>query len=404
MQQKVRIHSLDVIRGIAILCILFANLPTMTGLDSFNQAGYSGIDKVVRFLVDLLISSKFYTIFAFLFGVGFYIFMRNTEKKGYPIYKLFSRRLCILLLFGVIHFIFLWYGDILHAYAIAGFVLLFFYKRSTKLIFITGCSFLLASYTLHVILFLHASPSIPEEIPKYYQYMFTGNTTNHTVNLFSNYLHQVKTRMFFLMTQEFQQLLIGIPEYIGLFLIGLWAGKKNIFRRVSELRGKIQVLQWSSLFLSCLLSLPIIYYFIETDIYYSSHIQLWILFGGKSLAIFYICFLLLICENEKYVGWLQPFMSVGNFALTNYISQSILTLMILSACFQDISQLTYWQLCIFGILICIVQCIFSTLWSKYFRYGPIEWLWRKWIYKWGTASISEKNHAKSIQDFIQFFG
>lgn len=95
MQQKVRIHSLDMIRGIAILCILFANLPTMTGLDSFNQAGYSGIDKVVRFLVDLLISSKFYTIFAFLFGVGFYIFMRNTEKKGYPIYKLFSRRLCI---------------------------------------------------------------------------------------------------------------------------------------------------------------------------------------------------------------------------------------------------------------------------------------------------------------------
>ncbi|MFK4367184.1 uncharacterized protein ABH963_003951 [Bacillus sp. RC55] len=404
MQQNVRIHSLDMIRGIAILCILFANLPTMTGLDSFNQAGYSGIDKVIRFLVDLFIQSKFYTIFAFLFGIGFYIFMKNTEARGYPIYRLFSRRLCILLLFGLLHFIFLWYGDILHAYAIAGFVLLFFYKRSTKLIFITGFSFLLVSYTLHVILFLHASPSIPEEIPKYYQYMFTGNTTNQTVNLFLNYLHQVKARLFFLMTQEFQQLLIGIPEYIGLFLIGLWAGKKNIFRRVSELRGKIQILQWSSLFLSCLLSLPIIYYFIETDVYYSSHIQLWILFGGKTLAIFYICSLLLICEKKRYIKWLSPLMNVGKYALTNYIAQSILTLIILSGCFQDISHLFYWQLCIFGLLICIVQCICSTLWSKYFRYGPIEWLWRKWIYKWGTASISEKNHAKSIQDFIQFFG
>ncbi|MEC2745636.1 DUF418 domain-containing protein, partial [Bacillus cereus] len=53
MQQNARIHSLDIIRGIAILCILFANLPTMTGLDPFNQAGYIGIDKVIRFLVDL---------------------------------------------------------------------------------------------------------------------------------------------------------------------------------------------------------------------------------------------------------------------------------------------------------------------------------------------------------------
>lgn len=49
MQQSTRIHSLDIIRGIAILCILFANLPTMTGLDPFNQVGYSGTDKVIRF-------------------------------------------------------------------------------------------------------------------------------------------------------------------------------------------------------------------------------------------------------------------------------------------------------------------------------------------------------------------
>ncbi|SCA97044.1 Uncharacterized protein BWINRA5_00366 [Bacillus mycoides] len=83
MQQNARIHSLDIIRGIAILCILFANLPTMTGLDSFNQTGYSGTDKVIRFLVDLFIQSKFYTIFAFLFGIGFYIFMKNTQSRVY---------------------------------------------------------------------------------------------------------------------------------------------------------------------------------------------------------------------------------------------------------------------------------------------------------------------------------
>lgn len=380
MQQNARIHSLDIIRGIAILCILFANLPTMTGLDPFNQSGYSGTDKAIRFLVDLFIQAKFYTIFAFLFGVGFYIFMKNTEAKGYPMYKLFTRRICILLVFGLLHFTFLWYGDILHAYAIAGVILLFFYKRSTKFIFIAGCSFLLVSYVLHIIVFLRTSSSIPK-VSNYYQYMFTGNTTDHTVNLFTHYLQQVKARLFFLMTEESQQLLIGIPEYIGLFLIGLWAGKKNIFKRVPELIKKIRFLQWSSLCISCLLSCPIIYYFIKTDVYYSKNLQLWILFGGKMLAIFYICTLLRVCENKKYIECLHPFMNIGKFALTNYISQSILTLVILSLCFKNVSDIYYWQLCIFGLFISFVQIIFSEIWSKHFRYGPIEWIWRKGIYK-----------------------
>ncbi|WP_088060588.1 DUF418 domain-containing protein, partial [Bacillus wiedmannii] len=302
------------------------------------------------------------------------------EAKGYPMYKLFIRRLCILLAFGLLHFTFLWYGDILHAYAIAGFILLFFYKRSTKLIFIAGCSFLTVSYVLHIIVFLQASSSIPE-IPNYYQYMFTGNTTNHTVNLFIHYSHQVKARLFFLMTQEFQQLLIGIPEYIGLFLIGLWAGKKDIFKRVPELIKKIIFLQWSSLCISCILSCPIIYYFIKTDVYYSQQIQLWILFGGKTLAIFYICTLLRVCENKKYIECLHLFKNVGKYALTNYITQSILTLVILSLYFKDVSHVYYWKLCIFGLFISFVQIIFSEIWSKHFRYGPIEWVWRKGIYK-----------------------
>ncbi|MED3022623.1 MULTISPECIES: DUF418 domain-containing protein [Bacillus cereus group] len=380
MQQNARIQSLDIIRGIAILSILFANLPTITGLDPFNQAGYSGTDKAIRFLVDLFIQAKFYTIFAFLFGVGFYIFMKNIEAKGYPMYKLFIRRLCILLVLGLLHFTFLWYGDILHAYAIAGFILLFFYKRSTKFIFIAGCSFLLVSYVLHIIVFLRTSSSIPE-VPTYYQYMFTGNTTDHTVNLFTHYLQQVKARLFFLMTEESQQLLIGIPEYIGLFLIGLWAGKKNTFKRVPELIKNIRFLQWSSLCISCLLSCPIIYYFIKTDVYYSQDVQLWILFGGKTLAIFYICTLLRVCENKKYIECLHLFKNVGKYALTNYITQSILTLVILSLYFKDVSHVYYWKLCIFGLFISFVQIIFSEIWSKHFRYGPIEWVWRKGIYK-----------------------
>ncbi|MRU08204.1 DUF418 domain-containing protein, partial [Bacillus anthracis] len=155
----------------------------------------------------------------------------------------------------------------------------------------------------------------------------------------------------------------------------------NIFKRIPGLIKKIRFLQWSSLCISCLLSCPIIYYFIKMDVYYSKDVQLWILFGGKTLAIFYICTLLRVCENKKYIEWLQPFMNVGKYALTNYISQSILTLVILSLYFKDVSQVYYWKLCTFGLLIIFVQMIFSKMWSEYFRYGPIEWVWRKGVYK-----------------------
>ncbi|WP_371127619.1 DUF418 domain-containing protein [Bacillus cereus] len=81
-------------------------------------------------------------------------------------------------------------------------------------------------------------------------------------------------------------------------------------------------------FISSLLSYYLLPY--KTDVYYPQDVQLWILFGGKTLAIFYICTLIRVCENKKYIECLHPLMNVGKFALTNYISQSILTLVILS--------------------------------------------------------------------------
>lgn len=381
MQQNARIHSLDIIRGIAILCILFANLPTMTGLDPFNQTGYVGLDKTVRFLVDLLIQSKFYTIFAFLFGVGFYIFMDNAEKKGHSTNLLFIRRLCILFVFGIIHFVFLWFGDILHAYALAGFILLLFYKRSTKVIFIAGCCFLCISYGLHISSVLLSKSNSINTVPGYYEYIFTGDKSSHIVNIFTHYTNQAKSRLFFLMTEEFQQLLFGLPEYIGLFLIGLWAGKQNIFRRVKELNRTICALQLSTLCISVLLSFPIVNYYVHTNTYYSSHVHLWILFAGKTLTIFYICSLLLLSERKEWIRRFRSLGAVGKLALTNYILQSALVLTILSVAFDDMSELTYLQLCIFGIGICIIQCSCSILWSKFFKYGPLEWIWRMGIYK-----------------------
>ncbi|MEZ2661639.1 DUF418 domain-containing protein, partial [Aneurinibacillus aneurinilyticus] len=134
-----RMITLDIIRGFALLGIFLVNMPTFHSPDFIRQLydlpqNLSSVDKVVNLFFSLFIQTKFYTIFSFLFGLGFYVFMNRVEQKGLKVYRLFSRRLLILFLFGFLHLIFLWYGDVLHAYAIVGFALSLFYKRSNKVI------------------------------------------------------------------------------------------------------------------------------------------------------------------------------------------------------------------------------------------------------------------------------
>ncbi|MFE7738135.1 DUF418 domain-containing protein, partial [Bacillus cereus] len=108
LTQGERIHSIDVIRGIAVLGIFLVNWPVIAGVDSRDLSGiYEGIDSYIRLFYDMFIQTKFYTIFSFLFGLGFYIFMSRAEAKTDHPKILFVRRLFILLLFGFLHYVLL---------------------------------------------------------------------------------------------------------------------------------------------------------------------------------------------------------------------------------------------------------------------------------------------------------
>ena len=82
ISQGERIHSIDIIRGIAVLGIFLVNWPVIAGIDSRDLSGvYEGLDSYIRLFYDMFIQTKFYTIFSFLFGLGFYIFMTRAETK-----------------------------------------------------------------------------------------------------------------------------------------------------------------------------------------------------------------------------------------------------------------------------------------------------------------------------------
>src|SRR5215207_8010099 len=130
-----RIQLLDMLRGLAVGGILIGNMQWFSGYGMMPPVLTEGLpiyDHVTRFLVHFFVEGKFYSIFSFLFGFGFALQIARAEERGDTKAVVFKRRLCWLLVIGLLHAYLLWAGDILSVYALMGFVLPLFRKKSDK--------------------------------------------------------------------------------------------------------------------------------------------------------------------------------------------------------------------------------------------------------------------------------
>lgn len=131
-----RIQFIDVVRGMALFGILAANMRAFFApVDVYDRIGvlFPGrADVIAQWFVLAFIQGKFISIFSFLFGMGFAIQMSRAEAKGARFMSFYPRRLLALALFGLIHGIVVWSGDILLTYAFSGAILLLFRNRQQK--------------------------------------------------------------------------------------------------------------------------------------------------------------------------------------------------------------------------------------------------------------------------------
>jgi uncharacterized protein len=122
-----RIDAIDILRGLALVGILLMNI------EWFNRAissvgnqdiSLTGLDHAVAWLIRCFVEGKFYTLFALLFGMGFAVMLIRAKAAKRPFVAWFSRRMLVLMVFGFLHMVFLWGGDILHDYGFSGLLLL----------------------------------------------------------------------------------------------------------------------------------------------------------------------------------------------------------------------------------------------------------------------------------------
>ncbi|MFB0828880.1 DUF418 domain-containing protein [Brevibacillus laterosporus] len=361
-----RITSIDTVRGIAILGIFLVNLPAMLGIQPLDTRGYTqGVDAVFRFGYDLFIQTKFYSLFAFLFGLGFYLFMSRAEAKGSRMRSLFSMRLVVLFLLGCLHFLLLWYGDILHMYALVGFLLLFFYRQKASALFVWSI-FLMALFMLFI-WFAYSGDIDLDQTVLLEAPWFNG---------LEDYAQKVSQRYEMLSGIQILNVIIYIPELLGLFLLGLCAGKINFFQRVHEWKRGLRITQIVSLVVTILLFIPMFRYYFSHEVYVSEEIQKYIQLTGKTLFVFYLVSIVLLLENKRFRAKMEGFTYVGRMALTNYLLQTLVTVLLFSLFIPNTAGIPLWIGFIFCITIYLLQIMFSKWWLSQYAFGPMEWLWR----------------------------
>ena len=124
-----RIQAIDAARGVALFGVVAVNVVTAFRISMFQQflpnpfSDAGSLDGFVERFVHFALDMKSFSLFSILFGLGLAMQFERLSRSGHPFYFL-TRRLIALLVFGAIHLLLIWNGDILTEYALAGFVVL----------------------------------------------------------------------------------------------------------------------------------------------------------------------------------------------------------------------------------------------------------------------------------------
>ena len=374
---------LDALRGLALMGIALANFPEFalwTFLSSEQQAAMptAYIDEIVRFLQYLVVDGKFYSIFSILFGIGFSLIM---ERHGL---RLFVRRMLILVIIGFLHLMFIWSGDILLLYAVGGLLLTLMIGLSDKSLFILALSLIMIPVGLDALIEFGGF-NFPE--PFYQAWWNKAEALGINEANFASWLRDANSygQMFaFLVQGAYERLWEFVeghrlPKVVGLFILGYLASKHRLYARLQDL-PLLKALYWS---VSIGLPTSLLYAWSATSghpwgltvhslLYAVSVIPLAIVF------IIGICLLYLQSPKSVVFRWLA---APGRMALSCYISHSLIGVLLFYGLGFGLGTslgLVYIEL--IALVVFFIQIIVCRIWLNYFRFGPLEWLWRMLTY------------------------
>jgi uncharacterized protein len=429
ISQMDRIHIIDSLRGIAILGILLMNIPGFglapAAIGDFSMQPQGDLNYYFWYVFGPgVFEGSQRGIFSMLFGAGMYIFVTRLEKRtpGLMPAELFLRRQLWLLLFGMFHaYILFWYWDILYHYAICGIIVFAFRRLSPKYLLIASfaCLVLMTARENRDLFKRKAVISKGEAIAKI-DTTVTKLSDKQKEQLGAmdeikkNSKPEEKKKK---VEKQLKEIRGGYAElyearsrmaeesetfgmyYWAIFDVPLFMFLGLAFFKLGILQGeaKTKVYAWMTA-IGLGVGLPLSYLFVTYDVNYNFNyfeiiknkpfefyeLQRFI----HSIGIFG---LIMLMYKSGLFKWLFALMRpVGQMAFTNYIMQSVICGIIFTGVgFGLFGKLEYHQLFYVVAAVWAVEIIWSHLWLRYFRFGPLEWLWRSLTY-WKKQPIRKE--------------
>lgn len=325
-----RIETLDFLRGFALLGIILVNIVAIANLGASDLSS----DITYRKFLDFFIESKFFTIFSYLFGIGFYIFMQRAEYKIGNKYIIYLRRIFVLAVFGCLHML-LQPGEALLVYAIFGIIVIPFFKLNKYINLVLGL------IILTLTLYLNAKTLTP--LP----YFILGLASAQFGLIFKFENHK---RLWGLVAT-----ISGVISILGWYMLE----KNYIVPQIDLLTTQEQ-------------QNP------EKYIHAVDHYNHLLFIFSPFMSVFYVSCLILLLNMNWSRKLLEPLKYYGRMALTNYIGQTLLIYLVLIT-FTG-AHWTYIDTLWICLFIYFTQMTISVLWLKFFKLGPLEYVWKTATY------------------------
>ena len=383
-----RLFSLDMVRGLAVLGILAVNAMTFAWpwAVSSNPGIQPGFDAEAAQgwqIMHVFFQDKMRTLFSMLFGAS--IFLIGGERADKARGKLLRGRLFWLAIFGAIHGLAFWFGDILLLYAWTGLFVMLMRSWSARTLLITGVSLNLICSGLYVGLMSMLAFAPPEAVASAKEgaawtndpavlaesiAAFHGDAVSVTLHVMSMWPTVVPMMLIFMLPATMALMLIGM----GLYKSGFLAGRSPawVYGLFLAAGAGSLWLVWQETSAVVAAGFP----FVETMAKpYNSVLAPFISLGYASLLI------LLARFGLKLI--LTPLACAGRMAFTNYLSQTLIMTTIFYGgrglgWYGQIGWPEMWMV-IGGVW--VAQLIWSPLWLSVFSMGPLEWGWRCLTYK-----------------------
>jgi uncharacterized protein len=381
-----RIEVVDALRGFAIMAIMLLH-----SIEHFNfykfpanetqSAWLNALDSNIWNSLFFLFGGKAYAIFAVLFGFTFSLMMNNQKKRGFDFGYRHLWRMVLLAGFAFINGMF-FPGEVLLMYSIVGVGLFFVRNLSNRVLLLIATFFLLQPVEWGKLIYYWFDNSYTIGRPaswalwgalkegqlseSFYECAKACTLNGHKVALYWAYE-------------------VGrLAQTVGLFVLGLWLGRKNLF----EMNDKNTKFWLRTVVVSFVVFFP--FYWLEANFktlfenkIYSQTLKHAIdMYGNFAFCMFLISLFVLLFQVDFFRKPLNLLRYCGKMSLTAYVLQSIIGgLVFYGWGFGLGPHIKHTVSILIGIVLFIVQFQFYKFWLTKYKRGPLETIWHKltWI-------------------------